>query len=168
MQDELSQVREPLPKPASATQEQQERRTQILIAIGALLLLALLVAAIVLMARNPQATVIVRDIAIVFVAVATFLIGLVTIVLVIELWVLIKVLREEIQPLLRSVNDTASTVRGTTEFVSENVVSPIIHVAGFTAAVRRVARDLKDVIVAARPRKDSQTEQGGNTHGKGT
>jgi hypothetical protein len=168
MQDELSPVRESIPEPESSTQAQEERRTQIFIAVGALLLLALLVTAIVLMAKNPGATTVVRDIAIVFVAVATFLIGLVAIVLVIELWVLIKVLREEIQPLLKSVNDTASTVRGTTEFVSENVVSPIIRVAGFTAAVRQVAYDLRSVIAAARPSKNPSVKQGGNTDGRAT
>jgi type VI protein secretion system component VasF len=155
MQDELSPVQESLPEPEASSQAQQGQRTQIFIAVGALLLLALLVTAIVLMAQHPQATTVIRDIAIVFVAVATFLIGLVAIVLVIELWVLIKVLREEIQPLLKSVNDTASTVRGTTEFVSENVVSPIIQAAGFTAAIRQVARDLKSVVTAAKPRKGS-------------
>lgn len=155
MQDERTPVQEPLPEPETSSQAQQERRTQIYIAVGAVLLLALLVTAIVLMAKYPQATEVVRDIAIVFVAVTTFLIGLVAVVLVIELWVLIKVLREEIQPLLKSVNDTASTVRGTTEFVSENVVSPIIQAAGFTAAVRQVVRDLKSVIITARPRKHS-------------
>jgi len=155
MQDELSPVQESLPEPKASSQAQQGQRTQIFIALGALLLLALLVTAIVLMAQHPQATTVIRDIAIVFVAVATFLIGLVAIVLVIELWVLIKVLREEIQPLLKSVNDTASTVRGTTEFVSENVVSPIIQAAGFTAAIRQVARDLKSVVTAAKPRKGS-------------
>ncbi len=168
MQDERTPVREPLPEPEAPSQAQQERRVQIYIAIGAVLLLALLITSIVLMAQNPKATTVVRDIAIVFVAVTTFLIGLVAIVLVIELWVLIKVLREEIQPLLKSVNDTASTMRGTTEFVSENVVSPIIQAAGVTAAVRQVVRDLKSVISAARPRKSSQVDQGGNTDGRGT
>jgi hypothetical protein len=140
------------PSLESEVQSEQERRVQIMILVGGLLLVALLIAAIVLMAKNPTVTVVVRDIAIVFVAVSTFLIGLVVIVLAIELWVLIKVLREELQPLLRSMNDTASTVRGTTEFVSENVVSPVIKVAGFTAAVRSVVRDLTSVIRAAQPR----------------
>jgi membrane protein implicated in regulation of membrane protease activity len=139
-------------------QSKEERRVQIMIMIGGILLIALLITAIVLMAKNPQAAGVVRDIAIVFVAVSTFLIGLVVIVLAIELWVLIKVLREELQPLLRSMNDTASTVRGTTEFVSENVVSPVIKVAGFTAAVRQVVRDLTGVIRAARPRRTTENQ----------
>ena len=109
-----------------------------------------LVVVIVLMAKFPAATVVVRDIAIVFVAVTTFLMGLAMILLIFQLQVLIQVLRDEIQPLLRSVNDTASTVRGTTAFVSHNVVSPIIKWAGFSAGMRQVVSDAVAVIKAAR------------------
>jgi hypothetical protein len=134
-------------------EEKAAKRTQMYIIGGAVGFLVLLIAAIVLMASFPTATVVVRDIAIVFVAVATFLIGLAMILLIFQLQVLIQVLRDEIQPLLRSVNDTVSTVRGTTEFVSHNMVSPIIKAAGLTAGFQRVVRDVVGVTKAVRPRK---------------
>ena len=143
--------------------EQVSKRTQIMIIGGAVLFLVLLIAAIVLMAMNEEATQVIRDIAIVFVAVETFLIGLAILLLIFQIQTLIQVLRDEVQPLLRSVNDTASTVRGTTAFVSQNVVSPFIKVAGFTAAVQRVTSDLIHIAGAARPRsKSSQKSRGGN------
>ena len=104
------------------------------------------------MARFPTATQVVRDIAIVFVAVTTLLIGLAMLLLIFQLQVLIQVLREEIQPLLRSVNDTVSTVRGTTEFMSQNVVTPVIQAASFTAGIRRMVRDIWGVAGAMRSR----------------
>ena len=134
-------------------EEKAAKRTQIYIIGGAVGFLVLLVAAIVLMASFPAATVVVRDIAIVFVAVATFLIGLAMILLIFQLQVLIQVLRDEIQPLLRSVNNTVSTVRGTTEFVSHNMVSPIIKAAGFTAGFQQVVRDVVGVVTAVRRRE---------------
>lgn len=147
-------------------EERAAKRTQMMIIGGAVAFLVLLVVAIVLMARFPSATQVVRDIAIVFVAVETFLIGLAMILLIFQIQVLIQVLRDEIQPLLRSVNDTASTVRGTTEFVSHNMVSPIIKAAGFTAGVRRVVSDVVGVVKATRPRKktpvSSISTEGGN------
>ncbi len=143
--------------------EQVSKRTQIMIIGGAALFLILLIAAIVLMAMNEEATQVIRDIAIVFVAVETFLIGLAILLLIFQIQTLIQVLRDEVQPLLRSVNDTASTVRGTTAFVSQNVVSPFIKVAGFTAAVQRVTSDLIHIVGAARPRsKSPQKPIGGN------
>ncbi len=139
----------PEPKVAEAAESEVEgtaeaqgwsdRKVQLWVGLGGGLLLVLLVAAIALMASHPKATVVLRDIAIVFVAVETFLIGLAVIVLIVQIQMLIQVLRDEIQPLLRSVNDTAATVRGTTQFVSHNVVSPVIKLSSSLAAVSRVA-----------------------------
>lgn len=148
-------------------EEKAAKRTQTYIIAGAVGFLILLVVAIVLMASFPAATTVVRDIAIVFVAVETFLIGLAMILLIFQIQVLIQVLRDEIQPLLRSVNDTASTVRGTTEFVSHNVVSPIIQAAGFASGMRRVIRDVISVAKATKPRTTVQAgpkEEGGKTY----
>ncbi len=146
-------------------EERAAKRTQMMIIGGAVVFLILLVVAIVLMASFPSATEVVRDIAIVFVAVETFLIGLAMILLIFQIQVLIQVLRDEIQPLLRSVNDTVSTVRGTTEFVSHNMVSPIIKASGFIAGVRRVVSDAVGVAKATRPRTVTHVHtdlEGGN------
>ena len=87
--------------------------------------------------------------------------SLAILILVFQIQMLIQVLRDEIQPLLRSVNDTASTVRGTTEFVSHNVVSPVIKAAGFTAGARRVISDLVGVLRGMRPRTQSSKNSTG-------
>ncbi|MEA3310422.1 MAG: hypothetical protein U9Q70_13070 [Chloroflexota bacterium] len=159
MPEQVTQVQKPTLSPAE--QAQQERRIQIMIGGGGIILLALLITAIVLMAKYPSATIVIRDIAIVFVAGTTLLIGIAIIVLIIEIWVLIKVLREEIHPLLDSVNDTASTVRGTTKFVSKNIVSPFIKLSRFTAAVRQMAGDIKGLVTTASPNSKSTHTQGG-------
>ena len=143
--------------------EQMSKRTQIFIILGAVLFLIILVGAIVLMATNEAATQVIRDIAIVFVAVETFLIGLAILILIFQIQMLIQVLRDEVQPLLRSFNDTASTVRGTTEFVSHNVVSPVIKAAGVAAGTRQVLSDLIGVMRGLRPHtRSSKNSTGGN------
>ena len=141
-----------------AEDAQVDRKLQLMIIGGGILLLVLLITAIVLMAKFPGATVIIRDIAIVFVAVEPLFIGIAMIVLMLQLQLLIKVLREEIQPLLQSVNETASTVRGTTSFMSENLVSPIIKAAGFSAGVGRVASDLFGVLRGVKPPKSAPVQ----------
>lgn len=143
--------------------EQVSKRTQIFIIVGAVLFLVILVGAIVLMATNEAATQVIRDIAIVFVAVETFLIGLAILILIFQIQMLIQVLRDEVQPLLHSVNDTVSTVRGTTEFVSHNMVSPVIKAAGFAAGARRVINDVVGVLRGIKPRtQSSKNSTGGN------
>jgi hypothetical protein len=158
------------PEHGLTPEERAAKRTQLIIIAAAIGFLVILVVAIVLMASYPGATQVVRDIAIVFVAVETFLIGLAMILLIFQIQVLIQVLRDEIQPLLRSVNDTASTVRGTTEFVSHNMVTPIIKASGFLAGVSRV---LGDAVAVTRgltrrgvTRITTRVRQGGNEDGQ--
>lgn len=173
MESETSQTKAPpqtktppVDLDSQLAEEKSAKRTQLLVIGGSILFLVILVAIVVLLYTNPAATEVIRDIAIVFVAVETFLIGLAMLLLIFQIQVLIRVLRDEIQPLLNSVNDTASTVRGTTDFVSHNVVSPFIKFAGFTAAVSRVTSDLVTVTRGMRPRsKPSQKpKEGGSEH----
>jgi len=95
-------------------------------------------------AQSPGAAVValLRDIAIVVVAFETLVIGLLAVVLILQVQALIGLLRDEIRPMLESVNDTVATVRGTTRFVSHHVVSPTIQAVGFLAGVRRVMQEI--------------------------
>lgn len=120
--------------------------------VGGVLLLALVVAGLVLaisaMVRNPAGTETVRDILIIFVAAETFLIGLALIVLIVQLARLTALLQNEVRPILESTNETVNTLRGTSQFLSENVVRPVIKVNGSLAAVRRAM----DLVRPRRPR----------------
>jgi hypothetical protein len=64
------------------------------------------------------------------------------IVLIFQLQSLIALLRDEIKPVLDSANETASTIRGTTTFVSDAVVTPMIQVASLSAGVFQTLRTL--------------------------
>jgi len=83
-----------------------------------------------------------RDAAIIFVAFETLLIGLLLIVLMLQVQSLIVLLRDEIKPMLEAVNETLATVRGTTQFVSHNVVSPVVKWSGYLAGLRRIVQEI--------------------------
>lgn len=83
-----------------------------------------------------------RDTAIVFVAFESLLIGILMIVLVLQVQSLIVLLRDEIRPMLEAANETMTTVRGTTKFVSHNVVSPFVRWSGYLSGVRHIVRDI--------------------------
>ncbi len=152
------------PQPVKA-EETREKRIALYVALAVALILALIIGSIVLMYGNHDATVKIRDIAIVFVAVMTFFIGVAMLVLTVQLAVLVKMLREEVTPLMESLQETLATVRGTTTFVSESVVSPVVKVAGFAAAVRQVAGDLFGVVHAVQ-RKPTKSSTGGKNDGQ--
>jgi hypothetical protein len=93
---------------------------------------------------NPEAIIIgiLRDLAIVIVAFETLMIGVLLIVLVLLVASLVLLFRDEIGPALEAANETLATVRGTTNFVSHKVVSPLLKWSGYVAGVRRILRAL--------------------------
>ena len=84
----------------------------------------------------------VRDLAIILLAVESLVIGIVLIVLILEIRNLAKLLREEIKPILDSADETVRTVRGTTVFVSENLVNPVVRVSSLATGIMQALRIL--------------------------
>ncbi len=92
---------------------------------------------------HPPLTEVLRDISIIAMALLTLVIGLFLIVLIFQLQSLIALLRDEIKPILDSANETANTVRGTTTFVSDAVVTPMIHIASLAAGIGQTFSTLR-------------------------
>jgi hypothetical protein len=112
----------------------------ILIVFAVLVIISLMIYGL---ATHPILTSILRDISIIALALVTVIIGLFLIVLIFQLQSLIVLLRDEVKPILDSANETANTVRGTTTFVSDAVVTPMIQVASFVAGVGQTFRTLR-------------------------
>ena len=85
---------------------------------------------------------VVRDLAIILLAVESLVIGVVLIILVWEIRNLAKLLREEIKPILDSADETVRTVRGTAVFVSDTFVNPMVRVSSFVTGVTQAVRIL--------------------------
>ncbi|MHB1355844.1 MAG: hypothetical protein ACYCZF_07685 [Anaerolineae bacterium] len=80
---------------------------------------------------------VVRDIAIILLALESIVIGIVLIVTLTRLRELLGVLRDEVTPLLKSLQDTAQTVRGTASIVGHAVVNPLIRVNSVSTGIAR-------------------------------
>lgn len=116
------------------------RRQTALIAGGVVFLLVLiagLVLAVTAMVRNPEGTQTIRDIVIIFVAAESLLIGLVLVLLIVQLARLTALLQNELRPILDSTNETVNTLRGTSQFLTKNMVKPVIRLNSSVAALRR-------------------------------
>lgn len=83
-----------------------------------------------------------RDIAIIVLALESIVIGVLLAVLVIQVIRLVKLLREEVLPILNSTQETVSTVRGTASFVSDHVVQPVVKVSSYAAGARQAVSTL--------------------------
>lgn len=84
----------------------------------------------------------IRDISIIVLAVQTIVVQVILVLLLLEIRSLSKMLRENIYPILQSADETARTVRGTSTFVTDNVVAPVVRVSSFAAGVTEAVRIL--------------------------
>ena len=106
--------------------------------IVALLVLGLVIVGLVLLLQPATDTARVRDIFIIFMALEFLLIGIVMIVLILQLARLTLLLQNEIKPILDSTNETANTLRGTTTFLSEHLVEPVLKMNQYLAGLNRI------------------------------
>jgi len=107
------------------------------IIIAAMLVLAGIVVAVIALTKYPAVATNVRDIFIIFMAFESLIIGAALVVLVIQIASLINLLQNEVKPILQSTSETVNTLRGTTEFLSENLVEPVIKLNSYLAGLRK-------------------------------
>jgi cytochrome c biogenesis protein CcdA len=79
----------------------------------------------------------VRDIFIIALTLISCAFGIVLMMLLIMVIRLVNMLEFEIKPILEKTNETVGMVRGTTGFVSRNVVKPVTTASSYFAGIRR-------------------------------
>jgi hypothetical protein len=115
------------------------KRVIILISVIGVLVTAGVIAGVILLLRADAATAEkIRDIFIIFMAFEFILIGAALVILAIQLAVLINLLQNEIKPILDTTNEAISTIRGTANFLSGNLVEPVIKLNEYVAALRKI------------------------------
>lgn len=123
--------------PENNAEEADLRTVGIIAAVVTVVVVALLVVLTILMVQNPPVTEVLRDIAIIFMAVMLLFIGFTLIILLVQLARLTNLLQNEIKPILEHTNETINTVRGTAIFLSENVAEPVTKLNSYVAGVSR-------------------------------
>jgi len=126
------------PTPEDIEREKQMKRTMTGVIIGAVVLLVLLGLAIFFLLQPATPTDKIRDIFIIVVALESLIIGVALVVLIIQLASLINLLQNEVRPILKATTDTVNNLRGTAEFLGENVVEPVIKLNGYLAGLYRM------------------------------
>jgi hypothetical protein len=101
-------------------------------------LVAGIVAAVIGLLQPGAPTETIRDIFIIFMALESLLIGAALVVLIVQFSSLINLLKNEVRPILDATNETVNHLRGTTEFLGENVVEPVIKLSSYLAGMQRM------------------------------
>ena len=99
--------------------------------------------------NHPDAAEVIRDIFIIYIGVGIFvLIPLVIILTVVLIYLGLKLndltlmVHRELIPMLTNIQTTLNNVKGTTTFLSDQAVKPVISTASSVAAVRGIVRSL--------------------------
>ena len=127
-----------------------ENRTEavptVYVVIGVVVLIVLgiaLAAGILFLASNYSAELeAVRDVFIIALALESCVFGVVLMLMLIMLIRLVNTVEFEIKPILEQTNETIGTVRGTTNFVSKNVIDPVVKTKSYVVGVRQGLRAL--------------------------
>jgi len=108
-----------------------------------LVLMVLFVAFVIWAARYHSATIeALRDIFIIALALEACIFGVALMILLVMVIRLVNMLEFEIKPILERTNETIGMVRGTTVFMSENVVKPMTTASSYAAGFRRGVKTL--------------------------
>lgn len=125
-------------QPAAGSEPLIPRAYIVVGVIVTLVVSVLFIALLAYLAVNYADTIlIIRDIFIIALGLMSCLSGIVLILLLISIIRLINMIEFELKPILLKTNDTLGTIRGTTVFMSENVVRPMTTVSSYVAGVRR-------------------------------
>lgn len=104
----------------------------------AVVLLAGLAAGVYALLQPSTPTDRIRDIFIIAMSLESLVIGVALVVLLIQLAGLINLLQNEVKPILQATSETVNSLRGTADFLGENVIEPVIKLNSYLASVRRV------------------------------
>jgi hypothetical protein len=118
--------------------ERQQRAMVITAVIVLVLLISAIVVAVIFLLKPATPTDKIRDIFIIFMALESLLIGLALIILIVQFASLINLLQNEVRPILSATNETVNHLRGTAEFLGENVVEPVVKLNGYMAGLTRM------------------------------
>ena len=110
-----------------------------IVILVAVLVLGLIVTAIVFLAKADLSTTSqIRDIFIIFMAFESIVIGVALVILVIQVSTLVNLMQNEVKPILKSTKETVDTLKGTTTFLSSNLVEPVIKLNGYLAGLKQL------------------------------
>jgi len=128
------------PEQFAALREQERKQKTIVASIiaGIVFILLLLGVAIFFLMQPATPTDKIRDVFIIVVALESLVIGLALIVLIVQLASLINLLQNEIRPILTATSETVNTLRGTVDFLGQEVIEPVMKLSGYLAGLKRM------------------------------
>jgi hypothetical protein len=126
---------------------QLTQKQKTLIGMGIAIAIALLIFILWYLLTHPVFTAALTDVWIILLALVVLVMNIFLIIMLWQIIRLIDFLLFELKPVLESLQETSSTVRGTATFVTDEVSSPIIDASAKTARVKGSLRFVIDSLM---------------------
>lgn len=104
-----------------------------------------------------EAVSVIRDIFIILLAVQGMLVSVALIMLVLQLAATVNLLQNELSEVVNNLKETTNTVKGTSQFLSENISAPVIESQAWLSGVATFVREVRGVWNATQ--KSSKPEE---------
>jgi membrane protein implicated in regulation of membrane protease activity len=130
----------PVTPPTEVDPAVARRQKMIITALiaGGIIFILLIILIIIFLLQPGVPTEAIKNVFIIFLAVEMFIVGIAVVILTVQVATLINLLQNEVRPMLQSTNETINNLRGTTEFLSENLVEPVMQLNEYLASLKRV------------------------------
>ncbi len=137
-------IPDPIPAQKPTTKDEQDEQSKLIIGlvVAFIFLLLMIIGGVYVLLLPSTDTARVRDVFIIFMALESIIIGLTLIILIVQLARLINLIQNEITPIIESTNETVSTLRGTTKFLSDNMVEPVLKLNEYFAGLQQVLKTI--------------------------
>jgi hypothetical protein len=106
--------------------------------VGGIVFIVLVVLMVILLLQPGVPTEAIKNVFIIFLAIEMLIVGIAVVVLTVQVATLINLLQNEVRPMLQSTNETINTLRGTSEFLGENLIEPVIQLNEYLASLKRM------------------------------
>lgn len=132
-------------EPVEASSEQNSQSgsgrkvlATILIVAAVIILVGLIVLAVIYLAGHSAQTTTIRDIFIIFMALESLVIGTALVILIIQVASLLNLVNNEIRPIIEDAQETVTTLKNTSNFLSDELVKPVVKISSFLAGARQL------------------------------
>lgn len=106
--------------------------------VGGIVFVVLVILMVILLLQPGVPTEAIKNVFIIFLAVEMLIVGIAVVVLTVQVATLINLLQNEVRPMLQSTNETINTLRGTSEFLGENLIEPVIQLNEYLASLKKM------------------------------
>ncbi len=143
--------------PSTQAEIRRQRQIMVVVVVLAVVLIGLIITAVYFLLQPSTDTAKIRDVFIIFMALESIILMLAMVIMIFQMSILINLLQNEVKPILESTNETVSTLRGTTKFVSDNVAEPLIKLNEYLAGLQQLFH-LTGMFKPGRQRKSTKNK----------